>query len=257
VSELVYLTRKDWGVNADIDAQLRRRYTRAGNEVVCGQIHHTASIDGNDSTPNRWDFDEAVRYTRALQYARPDLMPMPYNETVAVSEDLNTVWCFEGCGLYTVGAHTSNHNRHGYGISVYGNFDRRDDAARDVVLSAVNQRMTHLKVHAFPRLGAEKSPRGWPVWGHRDSANKSCPGSLYPSIPTIVTLEADMFTAHEETELKGIIASLDSLTPKSNGGFAAAAVQHLRNHRCGAPIVIDLDELAARVVAKLEIRSKP
>jgi hypothetical protein len=62
------------------------------------------------------------------------------------------------------------------------------------------------------------------------------------------------FTDHETQELRGIIASLDSV--KSNGGFAAAAVQHIRNHPGGAPIVIDLDELAAKVAAKLEIRSK-
>jgi hypothetical protein len=70
-----------------------------------------------------------------------------------------------------------------------------------------------------------------------------------------------MFTDHEAQELRGIIASLDSLTPRSNGGFAGLAVQHLRHHPGGAPIVIDLDELAARVAAKLEIkleiRSKP
>jgi hypothetical protein len=196
--ELVYMSRRDWGVDADIDAQLRRRYTRAGNEVVCGQIHHTASVDAADSTPNRWTLDRALRYTRALQRARPDLMPMPYNETVAVSEDLETVWIFEGCGLYTVGAHTSGHNRHGYGISVYGNFDRRDDAARDVLLWAINERMAHLKAHAFPHLGTERSPNGWLAWGHRDSKNKSCPGStLYPAIPRFVTLEEDMALSPE------------------------------------------------------------
>jgi len=191
--KIEYLTRRQWGAAPAIDDYLtNRRYKRLPDIVECVQVHHTASIDNDDSTPNRWDYDEALRYTRALQWARPDLIPMPYNETVAVSEDLQTAWIFEGCGLDTVGAHTRGHNRHGYGISVYGNFDRADDPARDALLSVIEQRIRSLRRSTFPNLGLEPNPQGWDVWGHRDSAAKSCPGNtLYMSLERVTFKEED------------------------------------------------------------------
>ena len=202
-----YFSRRDWGSSTATEQFFDRRYGRNRADVVCLQIHHTAAIDGDDNTPNRWDFDEALRYTRALQTARPDLMPMPYNETVAVSEDLEDVWFFEGAGLDKVGAHTSGHNRHGFGISVYGNFDRRDDAAAEVLLRAINTRAIELQ-RVFPNLGSELSPNGWRAWGHRDSKNKSCPGgTLYPSIPRFVTFETEEETVDKYTARLAIVGA--------------------------------------------------
>jgi hypothetical protein len=129
---------------------------------------------------------------RSLQTARPELGPLPYSENLAVSEDLKTVWLFEGRGILKVGAHTAGHNYDGVGWGVFGNFDKPDGPAARVLVDAIQQRATELKGSLLPNLGSVGNPKGWVAWGHRDTSTKTCPGNyLYPLLATF-DLEDDM-----------------------------------------------------------------
>jgi hypothetical protein len=118
---------------------------------------------------------------RTLQWARPELGPLPYCDNVAISEDVQTAWIFEGRGALTLGAHTAGHNWQGYGIGVFGNFDIADLPAADAAVLAVEWRTGVLTADGLTNLGTVKNPSGWTAWGHRDDSTKTCPGNyLYP-----------------------------------------------------------------------------
>ncbi len=158
------------------------------------QVHHTAGIDDDDSTPNMWDLDEACAYMRKLQWSRPELGPLPYSENIAVSEDLNTVWILQGRGLSKRGAHTAGHNVDGVGWGYLANFDKTTPPrCLSVALRALELRVSDLRNgKGFVNLGSEPSPNGWPVWGHRDTAAKSCPGNNFYPLLENFRLEVDM-----------------------------------------------------------------
>lgn len=179
---VIFVPRKEWGSSPSVEEFIRNRSRNRAVDVVSVQVHHTAAIDVDDNTPNRWDYDEAVAYMRKLQVSRPDLGPLPYNDNIAVSEDLQTVWLFEGRGPLVRGAHTAGHNTTGYGIGILGNFDKNDPEAAKVLLWAIERRVYDLRTkHGLVNLGSKKSPKGWNAWGHRDSSAKSCPGNhFYP-----------------------------------------------------------------------------
>jgi len=193
VAQIIFVSRKEWGASSATETFIRNRYSASPREKTSIQVHHTAAIDTNDATPNRWDYEEAAAYVRRLQSSRPDLGPLPYSVNLAVSEDLKTVWVFQGRGILKVGAHTGGHNRDGVGFGVLGNFDKPDTQAAQVLVNAIERichdlryggewsdRLTEGGVH-LPHLGDLKSPKGWLAWGHRDSSTKTCPGhSLYP-----------------------------------------------------------------------------
>lgn len=190
--ETVWVPRSEWGSLRSTEDYLEDRAKDPAHKKTEIQVHHTARIDGNDNTPNRWDYDEAVAYMRALQWVRPDLQPLPYSENVAVSEDLNTVWVFEGCGILTRGMHTGGHNVAGVGWGIFGNFDKFDIPAARAAVAAVETRARLYRSTITPNLGDTPNPKGWPAWGHRDSSTKSCPGNyLYPLLAAF-TLEEDM-----------------------------------------------------------------
>ena len=176
-----FLTRAQWGATVTPLGYYVPPYRRT--EL---HIHHTAAIDGNDTTPNRWDRAEAIRYMKALQTARPDLgKDIPYNFVAFVLEDLSVLVC-EGRGLYKTGAHTAGHNTAGIAISVGGNFDKPDPDAAAAFLAVVKNDATYWKQNILPNLCSVKNPKGWDLWGHRDSSNKSCPGNtLYPLLAGI------------------------------------------------------------------------
>lgn len=225
VRKLWWVPRSEWGSSTATELFILNRHVALPSEKVCLQIHHTAAIDNNDATPNRWDFDEAASYMRKLQTARPDLGPLPYPECPAVAEDGNTVWLFEGRGLAAVGAHTVGHNRHGHAFGVLGNFDKADSVAMAAVVWGMEQRGRMLRQGLYTNLGNEKSPKGWNVWGHRDSAPKSCPGNhLYPFIEPVtltgpIDLPGGIVTANHTT---------DPADPISYGEFITA-------HQVAAP----------------------
>ena len=189
---IVWIPRSQWGALASTETFIANRRKVPAADKTEIQVHHSAAADDDDSTPNRWDYDEAVAYMRKLQTARPDLGPLPYCDNVAVSEDLSTAWVFEGRGALTLGAHTAGHNWAGYGIGVFGNFDRADPDAAKAAVEAVEWRIAAL-LPALVNLGTVKNPRGWNAWGHRDTSTKTCPGhSLYPLLATFQLGDADM-----------------------------------------------------------------
>ena len=191
---LIWVPRKVWGASGSTESFIANRRSDPPEAKTEIQVHHTAAVDTNDSTPNRWSYAEAVTYMRRLQWSRPDLGPLPYSENLAVAEDLNTVWVFEGRGILKRGAHTGGHNVAGVGFGVFGNFDQPDVPAARLAVEAIESRVGHYRRTITPYLGDVKNPNGWNAWGHRDSSTKTCPGhSLYPLLADF-KLEEPMIT---------------------------------------------------------------
>jgi len=180
VPSIKFLSRSQWGANTNLP-QLGFHVPPAVRTEL--HIHHTVALDGNDATPNRWSEAEAVQYMRTLQTARPDLgRDIPYTYVFFVLENLDILIC-EGRGLLRSGAHTAGHNTAGFGWAVAGNFDLMDDGAANAFLFAVGNEAKYLRTAGFPNLCSRKNPQGWDLWGHRDTAAKSCPGNtLYPKL---------------------------------------------------------------------------
>lgn len=228
--EIKFINRNAWGSTRTTEDFISKRMSDPVHAKTEIQVHHTAAVDGDDSTPNRWDYDEAVAYMRRLQWSRPDLGPLPYSENVAVSEDLETVWVFEGRGILKRGAHTKYHNWQGVGWGIFGNFDRRDDLAAQAAVVAIEYRVELLR-HSLTRLGSVPNPKGWNAWGHRDSSSKSCPGNFLYHLLADFDLEGGLmsFSAHEIEELKRLVHSLDEM--KSDGSAMGYAVKLIRKER--------------------------
>jgi len=188
---VIFVPRKEWGASSATELFISNRVRDSRLDKREIHVHHTAAIDVNDNTPNRWDYDEAVAYMRRLQHSRPDLGPLPYSENYAVNEDLSIVWVFEGRGWDVRGAHTANHNASGVGLGAFGNFDKEDIPAAEAILHAMEIRVAQKRQEGYLNLGSKKSPKGWNAWGHRDSSNKTCPGhSLYPLLSSFRLLDS-------------------------------------------------------------------
>lgn len=221
-----YVSRAAWGSNSETENFIRNRLSADPDEKETIHAHHTARIDTLDETPNRWSYGAARGYMRQLQWVRPDLGSLPYSINLAASEDLETVWAFEGRGVLKVGAHTAGHNRRGLGLGCFGNFDRGDTDAAQVLVDAI-ETITRDLLHGrsdvpwldyyLPNLGSVKNPHGWDAWGHRDSSPKSCPGDhLYPLL--------------EQFTLEDPMPSPKDWTPED----WAAVETHVWDHRAGA-----------------------
>ncbi len=196
---LVWVSRATWGSSSATEKFIANRVSDDPEDKTEVHVHHSASVDADDDTPNRWDYDEAVTYMRRLQWVRPDLGPLPYSENLAVSEDLETVWVFQGRGILTRGAHTGGHNVPGVGWGVLGNFNRADTDAAAAAVKAIETQVFHYRQTITPLLGNTKNPNGWNAWGHRDTSSTTCPGhSLYPLLANF-TLEEDDMTPKDWT----------------------------------------------------------
>lgn len=172
--QCVLVPRTEWGASRTTEQWIANRRKRLPSSKTEVHIHHTAAVD-QDDTPNRWAYDDAANYMRRLQHVRPDLGPLPYSENIALSEDGETVWFFEGRGLQVTGAHTGGHNIPGLGFGFLGNFGT-DGAGRGI--PALTWRLRDLRDnHGYVNLGNTKSPDGWDVWGHRDTKSTACPGT--------------------------------------------------------------------------------
>ncbi len=184
--KVIWVPRTTWGSTTATEEFIRDRAKNHPATKTEIHVHHTAAVDDNDDTPNRWDYDEAVAYMKRLQWVRPDLGPLPYSENLAVSEDLEVVWVFQGRGMVERGAHTGGHNVAGVGWGVFGNFDQPDAPAAAALIVAIQHQAHLYKTDVewgLVNLGSVKSPNGWTAWGHRDTSSKTCPGhSLYPQL---------------------------------------------------------------------------
>src|SRR5690606_25782331 len=157
MAQIIFVPRKEWGASEATETFIRNRVRNRPENITSIHVHHTAAIDVNDSTPNRWDYDEAVAYMRRLQHSRPDLGPLPYSENYAVNEDLSIVWVFEGRGWDVRGAHTANHNATGVGLGAFGNFDKEDIPAAEAILHAMEIRVAQKRQEGYLNLGSKKS----------------------------------------------------------------------------------------------------
>ncbi|HEX7098944.1 MAG TPA: peptidoglycan recognition family protein [Acidimicrobiia bacterium] len=235
---LIYVSRNDWGSYQSTEDFIRDRYSAAPEQKTTIQVHHTAAIDEDDTTPNRWDKDEAVKYMQRLQWSRPDLKPLPYSVNLATNEDVDVVWIFEGRGILKVGAHTADHNRDGVGFGVFGNFDKSDDKAAAVLVRAIEIVCHDLRYggvwadllnggRLLPNLGSVRNPKGWVAWGHRDSSPKSCPGNyLYPLLRDFELKGDDVaLTERQENALNWLA---DQLEKADTEAWAVDAVAELK-----------------------------
>jgi len=215
-----FVTRSGWGCSAATEAFVAGRPIdpAAGKREL--QVHHTGAID-DDDTPNRWIIADAAAYMRRLEVVRPDLGPLPYSLNGAVAED-GGLLLLEGRGSVTRGAHTAGHNVAGIGFGLLGNFDKDDAAAEAADL--VSFTLWWLRRQGLPL--DRPNPRGWPVWGHRDTANKSCPGNhLYPLLQTVAT--AGAHTLEDETMLP--LKRGDGSPPREYRRSDVASVQGMLN----------------------------
>jgi len=180
---VLWVPRKEWGSLQSTEDYIANRPQISLTARTEQFVHHTASVDGSDSTPNSWEYGHAATYMRALQWVRPDLGPLPYPENLAVDEDGERVWLFEGRGFTALPAHASGHNVSAYAIGIFGNFDQLETwPGMHRAVQTVRWRSWDLRTnHGFTNLGNDKNPNGWDLWGHRDDSTKSCPGNyLYP-----------------------------------------------------------------------------
>lgn len=249
--QIVYISREEWGATQATELYIKNRFSATPAEKTTVQVHHTASID-NDQTKNRWSYEDAQRYMRSLQTARPELGPLPYSFNLAVSEDAETVWIFEGRGLLKVGAHTAGHNRDGVGYGIFGNFDLRDDVAALRAVHAVEQDVTKRRAEGLVNLGSVKNPKGWNAWGHRDSSSKSCPGNhVYPLLSQFeldVPLQEEdemALTEAEENTVKMLHKAFDGATGISREDILDRLVDDARSD------IITRAELTAAITGAL------
>jgi hypothetical protein len=192
---LVWVPRSQWGPTRPYTEEfIAARVSDPATAKTSLQIHHTGAIDAGDVTPNRWTYGRAVDYMRRLEWVRlSDLGPLPYNANPALSEDGETVWLFEGRGILKRGAHTAGYNVSGVGIGVLGNLDRTDTPPEDLAtlteaITEIGRRLRHTE--GLTRIGDNRNPKGWEVWGHRDTTTKSCPGALlYPRLADVRFIE--------------------------------------------------------------------
>ena len=184
--DITYLTRKEWAAE---EALPRLGSIVQGDERTEVYIHHTVAVD-NDATPNVWETThEVVTWMRRLQTIRPDLgLDVPYS-VVAFFKPNELVIC-EGRGASRQGAHTKYHNRTAIGLAVHGNFQLPTFGLEGYV-QAMGAWLHRLKVNQLPFLGTTHPP-GRDVFGHRDSAQTSCPGShLYDMLGKLKIEEED------------------------------------------------------------------
>lgn len=259
MAQIIFVSRKEWGASEATETFIRNRVRNQAENVTSIHVHHTAAIDTNDSTPNRWDKDEAIAYMRKLQHSRPDLGPLPYNDNIAISEDLQTVWLFEGRGPLVRGAHTAGHNTTGYGIGILGNFDKNDPEAAKVLLWAIERRVYDLRTkHGLVNLGSKKSPKGWNAWGHRDSSPKSCPGNhFYPLLADFRLIESieedDMFDYIDIDEsLVRHAWSMGWIQPKTQASldYFLGLIPELNNPNSTNPDVRNFKKAVANGIAR-------
>ncbi len=220
----LWISRSKWGSTSSTEKYIQDQIADPASGKTEIHVHHTAAIDDDDSTPNRWDYEEAVAYMRRLEWIRPDLGPLPYSENYAVSEDLSVVWVFQGRGWLKRGAHTGGHNISGVGLSALGNFNKSDVSAAKAIISVMEQRVDNMRI-GLSNLGNKKNPAGWNAFGHRDTKATSCPGSsLYPLLADF-SLEGnvdEMVTRNDKADegLNSLRANFEEL--KAAGVFTSA-----------------------------------
>lgn len=218
---IIWVPRSTWGSSQSTEDFIRDRRGDPAEGKTEIHIHHTAAVDSDDATPNRWDYDEAVAYMQRLEWVRKsDLGPLPYSENYAVNEELDRVWVFEGRGWVKRGAHTGGHNIPGVGLGAFGNFNKDDPGAAAAILEAMQERVLSKRTGPLPNLGNTKSPNGWNVWGHRDSKATACPGDQLYSLLADFNLEAKIV---EDDPLQTRVEALEARTAALESAQSNAA----------------------------------
>jgi hypothetical protein len=116
-----YSSRDDWG-----GGDVRSGHPVPESQIVGWVQHHTAfalrDFDGDGFL--RGDLDDARRYMRTLQTARPDLGgEVPYSWVIFPGSSDDTCIIAEGRGRGRTGAHTAGLNSTRYAFAIAGNTD--------------------------------------------------------------------------------------------------------------------------------------
>lgn len=172
----VYRTREQWGADPALPRLGHPVDPVKRTEVF---VHHTVTLDGDD-TKSTWEtWDEIAAHMRRLQKIRPDLgLDVPYSAVVHVTPAGGLVIC-EGRGYDRTGAHSVGHNTAALGFSWAGDFDGHPPPAPilDKAMTAFGAYLHELRATGFPRLGSRRAVAGGrTVWGHRDIKATACPG---------------------------------------------------------------------------------
>ncbi|KKL81370.1 hypothetical protein LCGC14_1995480, partial [marine sediment metagenome] len=174
---VLYLNRADWGADTSL---ARGGYTtdRSGVDIYLRKtdaiLHHSVSVDTNDSTPEVWEtLAEIEVKCRAMQVVRPGLgKDWPYNHGGFLMP--GGVLCVaEGRGYNRTGAHTRGHNTVGWGFVLMGNFEAPPFVNIDPWLPAINRYFAHVRRTELPNLIEIKTHR---QVGHEDGYVTACPG---------------------------------------------------------------------------------
>lgn len=165
-------------------------------------IHHTVTVDSDD-TPSVWETYEEVRHhMRHLQTVRPDLwrswgdVDVPYNVVAFIMRGNGgghpRLLLAEGVGLHRVGAHSGGRNTRALGVAFAGNFETSDPWQLNHLLGGfgtsrpLSSWIADLKSHlGFANLLESRPPgddsgdmavRERRVWAHSDIKATACPG---------------------------------------------------------------------------------
>ncbi len=172
----MFVTRDMWGASPDHKRLGHRVELQDRKGVV---IHHTTTID-TDDTPNQWgELGDVAAHMRRLQTIRPDLgLDVPYNVVVFMVESRsNSPVICEGRGLMRSGAHAKGMNSTHVGIAFAGNFNSWQARPMDLL---VGYRAVMAWLSRYENLGLFLPD----VLGHRDVKATECPGQmLYDVLP--------------------------------------------------------------------------
>ena len=185
----IWMPREAW---ADLDLTRKGLFVAPEKRTEVF-IHHTVTVDADD-TPSVWEsYGEIRDHMHKLQTIRPDLsLDCPYNVVVFILGRDPRLVLAEGRGLYRSGAHSPGHNTSALGIAFAGNFERDDPWELTHVLGGfgtdqpLSQWIDDLREHlGFVNLLKSRPPvdeqagllvRERRVWAHSDIEATACPG---------------------------------------------------------------------------------
>lgn len=165
---LVYRSRERWGANASLPRLGRHVDPHQRTQVW---IHHTVTVDSDESRSVWETWDEIAAHMRRLQTIRPDLgLDVPYTAVGFVTPVGGLILC-EGRGLERVGAHTPDRNTPALGFAFAGDFENHPPAGEilDRAVRSLGLFLRNLREGGgFSRLGEVRPGPERAVFGHRD-----------------------------------------------------------------------------------------
>lgn len=174
-------SRADWGA----DESLRRRAPSYANKVVAVTVHHTDNANGY----GRQDVPALIRADYAYHVQTRGWADLGYNLLV---DQYGGIWEGRagGLGRATIGAHAQGFNDGTLGVAMIGDMTRTTASheaekalARVVAYAASTWHFnptttTRMRSAGSPQFAAGRVVTLPRVFGHQDTGNTDCPGSL-------------------------------------------------------------------------------